>query len=59
MNEDIRKEKPHELQIMDLQTDKDLTFLISSSKDCTAKVIIKTKLKSSDFFFNKSLFSAF
>jgi hypothetical protein len=39
MNEDIRKEKPHELQIMDLQTDKDLTFLISSSKDCTAKVI--------------------
>jgi len=55
MNEDIRKEKPHEAQIMDLQTDKDLTFLISSSKDCTAKV---KKIKSSNFY-NKSLFSAF
>ncbi len=42
MNEDIRKEKPHQAQIMDLQTDKDLTFVISSSKDHTAKVKIKT-----------------
>jgi len=38
MNEDIRKEKPHSKQIMDLQTNKDLTFLISSSKDYTAKL---------------------
>jgi len=36
--DDIRKEKPHQGQIMDLQTNKDLTFLISSSKDCTAKL---------------------
>jgi len=36
--DDVRREKPHQAQIMDLQTNKDLTFLISSSKDCTAKV---------------------
>ncbi|CAF4384007.1 unnamed protein product [Rotaria magnacalcarata] len=36
--DDVRKEKPHTAQIMDLQTNRDLTFLISSSKDCTAKL---------------------
>ncbi|CAF3063866.1 unnamed protein product [Rotaria socialis] len=36
--EDVRKEKPHAAQIMDLQTNRDLTFFISSSKDCTAKL---------------------
>jgi hypothetical protein len=36
--EHVRREKPHQAQIMDLQTNKDLTFLISSSKDCTSKV---------------------
>lgn len=36
-----RKEKPHLGQIMDLQTNKDLTFLISSSKDNTAKVCLR------------------
>lgn len=36
--DDVRREKPHQGQIMDLQTNKDLTFVISSSKDCTAKV---------------------
>ena len=36
--DDVRRERPHQGQIMDLQTNKDLTFLISSSKDCTAKV---------------------
>jgi hypothetical protein len=36
--DDVRKEKPHQGQIMDLQTNKDLTLLISSSKDHTAKV---------------------
>ncbi|UJR21432.1 hypothetical protein I4U23_024518 [Adineta vaga] len=34
----VRKEKPHNGQIMDLQANKDLTFLISSSKDNTAKL---------------------
>ncbi|CAF0822863.1 unnamed protein product [Rotaria sp. Silwood1] len=38
MQEDVRKEKPHQGQIMDLQTNRDLTFLISSSKDYTAKL---------------------
>jgi translation initiation factor 3 subunit I len=38
MQEDIRKEKPHDAQIMDLQANRDLTFLISSSKDNTAKL---------------------
>jgi len=36
--EEMRTERPHTGQIMDLQTNKDLTFLISSSKDCTAKL---------------------
>ena len=36
--DDVRKENPHQGQIMDLQASKDLTFLVSSSKDCTAKV---------------------
>ena len=36
--EHVRREKPHQAQIMDLQANKDLTFLISSSKDCTSKV---------------------
>ena len=36
--DDVRKEKPHQAQIMDLQANKDLTFIVSSSKDCTAKV---------------------
>ncbi len=40
-NEQKRQEKPHTGQIMDLQTDKDLTFLISSSKDCTAQVEVQ------------------
>jgi hypothetical protein len=52
MNEVTRKDKAHQGQIMDLQTDKDLTFLISSSKDCTAKV---KRIKSSNFY-NKYLF---
>jgi hypothetical protein len=39
MNEDVRTEKAHDKQIMDLQTNKDLTFIVSSSKDNTAKVI--------------------
>lgn len=34
----VRQERPHTAQIMDLQASKDLTFLISSSKDCTAKL---------------------
>lgn len=38
MQEEVRKETPHQAQIMDLQTNHDLTLLISSSKDCTAKV---------------------
>jgi hypothetical protein len=38
MNEEVRTKKVHDKQIMDLQTNKDLTFLISSSKDNTAKV---------------------
>lgn len=45
--DEVRRERPHQGQIMDLQTNKDLTFLISSSKDCTAKVI----------FIKKSFFS--
>jgi len=36
--DNVRRERPHTSQIMDLQTNKDLTFLISSSKDCTAKL---------------------
>ncbi len=50
MNEGIRKEKPHQGQITDLQTDQDLTFLISSSKDCTAKVNIKLPKSSLNIF---------
>ena len=56
MNEDVRTEKPHEGQIMDLQTDKDLTFLISSSKDSTAKVNVRHSEYSSK---KKSLLLAF
>lgn len=41
----IRREKPHQGQIMDLQTNKDLTFLISSSKDNTAKLFDIETLK--------------
>ncbi len=49
--DDVRREKPHGAQIMDLQTNKDLTFLISSSKDNTAKVELLTNC-----FFNKFSF---
>jgi hypothetical protein len=42
--DDVRREKPHGAQIMDLQTNKDLTFLISSSKDNTAKVDLFDKI---------------
>ncbi|CAF0970061.1 unnamed protein product [Rotaria sp. Silwood1] len=35
----VRREKSHQGQIMDLQTNNDLTFLISSSKDRTAKIL--------------------
>ena len=38
MNEEVRTQKVHDKQIMDLQSNKDLTFLVSSSKDNTAKV---------------------
>lgn len=33
-----RSARPHQAQIMDLQANKDLTMLITSSKDCTSKV---------------------
>lgn len=36
--DDVRREKPHNSQIMDLQANKELTFLVSSSKDFTAKL---------------------
>lgn len=36
--EDVERVKPHKQQIMDLQTNKDMTLLISSSKDHTAKL---------------------
>ncbi|CAF1637323.1 unnamed protein product, partial [Adineta ricciae] len=36
--DEVRREKPHGGQIMDLQTNKDMSFLISSSKDNTAKL---------------------
>jgi hypothetical protein len=49
--DDVRREKPHQGQIMDLQTNKDLTFLISSSKDCTAKVKFVIELKKKTIFF--------
>jgi hypothetical protein len=38
MNDEVRTQKVHDKQIMDLQTNKDLTFIVSSSKDNTAKV---------------------
>jgi len=41
----VRTEQQHTSQIMDLQTNKDLTFLISSSKDHTAKLFDIETLK--------------
>jgi len=38
MQKEMRKVKPHNGQIMDLQANIDLTLLISSSKDTTAKL---------------------
>ena len=42
--DEIRREKPHGGQIMDLQTNKDMSFLISSSKDNTAKVKLDERI---------------
>ena len=46
----VRREKPHQGQIMDLQTNKDLTFLISSSKDCTSKVKYPFEIRKNKHF---------
>ncbi len=53
MNEDVRTEKAHDKQIMDLQTNKDLTFIVSSSKDNTAKVIKLVKFSQEEKFYSQ------
>ncbi|CAF4645350.1 unnamed protein product [Rotaria sp. Silwood1] len=51
---DVRREKPHQGQIMDLQTNNDLTFLISSSKDRTAKILKHLKTYKTERLINSA-----